>query len=48
MTAGMEQAQTHHRPAPDAGDGHGEDYWREQDEMAREMEEYLWRNSRRW
>lgn len=31
-----------------AEEDYGEDYWREQCEMAREMEEYLWRNSRRW
>lgn len=33
---------------PRAEEDYGDDYWREQDEMAREMEEYLWRNSRRW
>ncbi len=48
MKTGMEQAQTRHLPATHGGEDPDEDYWREQWEMAREMEEYLWRNSRRW
>jgi len=42
----MAQEDTEARPLPE--EDYGEDYWREQDRMAREMEEYLWRNSRRW
>lgn len=48
MKTGMEQSSTHRHPVTNGEDGQGEDYWREQDRMSREMEEYLWRNSRRW